>query len=90
MFNIREGLDKTSDTLPKRITHQILEEGPQKGQRIKPEDLALMLKEYYRIRNWDSEGRPTADCLEKYGLKDGLRFDIKEQLIAVESEDEQA
>ncbi len=87
LFNNREGLDKNSDTLPKRVTHQILKGGPQKGQRIKPKDLDLMLKEYYRIRNWDTEGQPTAECLNQYGLKKDLRFHLKEQQIAINQDD---
>lgn len=79
LFNLREGLDKNSDTLPKRLTHQVLKEGPQKGQVIKPEDLALMLKDYYQIREWDTEGRPTDDCLRQYGLTESSSFNLDQQ-----------
>jgi len=48
-----------------------------------------MLKEYYQFRNWDAKGQPTAECLEKYGLSKDLRFNIKEQMIPLESEDGQ-
>ncbi|MBU2510724.1 aldehyde ferredoxin oxidoreductase family protein [bacterium] len=87
LFNIREGLDRKSDTLPKRLTHQVLEDGPQKGHRIKPEDLERMLNEYYKIRNWNTEGQPTTKCIGLYGLNEDHEFKLKEQQISLEQED---
>jgi aldehyde:ferredoxin oxidoreductase len=80
LFNLREGLDANDDTLPKRLTHEVLEDGPQKGQRIKPEDLDLMLKKYYGIRNWNAEGQPTKECLNHFDLRDDQKFELKEMM----------
>jgi len=49
-FNIREGLTRKDDTLPKRFTEEPMPEGPGKGQVA---NLKLMLDEYYRLRGWD-------------------------------------
>ncbi len=87
LFNLREGLDTGSDTLPAKLTGKALENGPLKGQRMKSEDLDLMLKEYYMIRNWDREGRPITKHLKQLGLNKERRFSIEKQLIAPENDE---
>jgi aldehyde:ferredoxin oxidoreductase len=61
-FNIREGLTKDDDTLPRRIFHEKLEG----GQGITEEELFLMRADYYRLHGWDQEGRPyyAPPCLD--------------------------
>lgn len=66
-FNVREGMNKKDDTLPKRMSEP-LPEGPSKGETISQNDLDVMLKEYYRLRGWDSKGIPTRKVLDKLGL----------------------
>ena len=45
-YNIREGLDKSTDTLPKCFLH----EATQEGARFSAQDLEIMLEEYNEIR----------------------------------------
>lgn len=45
-----------------------LPEGSSKGEIISQNDLDVMLKEYYRLRGWDSKGIPTRKVLDKLGL----------------------
>lgn len=40
--------------------------GPAKGHVNK---LDVMLPEYYELRGWDAEGRPTPDKLKELGLQ---------------------
>ncbi len=54
-MNIDFGIDASMDTLPHRFTQEPLEEGPSKGQVV---PIKEMVKEYYRLRGWDEEGRP--------------------------------
>ena len=49
-FNIREGLTRKDDNLPKRFIEEPLPEGPSKGQVV---NLEVMLDEYYELRGWD-------------------------------------
>ncbi len=66
-FNIREGLDKRDDTLPKRFLKEPMPHGPGKGHVC---ELDVMLDEYYRLRDWDIEtGLPTRSSLEHVGLE---------------------
>jgi aldehyde:ferredoxin oxidoreductase len=54
-LNIAFGVDAGQDTLPKRFTHEPLKEGASKGQVVPVEE---MVKEYYRLKGWDEQGRP--------------------------------
>ncbi|MGD2124501.1 MAG: aldehyde ferredoxin oxidoreductase family protein [Desulfobacteraceae bacterium] len=54
-MNIDFGINASMDTLPHRFTHEPLEEGPSKGQVV---PVTEMVKEYYKLRGWDDQGRP--------------------------------
>ena len=67
MINNRRGVTRKDDTLPPRMW----------TLRKKSEDfefdvppLAPMLSEYYDVRGWTEEGRPSADTVKKYGLEE--------------------
>ncbi|MDI6819647.1 MAG: aldehyde ferredoxin oxidoreductase family protein [Candidatus Hodarchaeaceae archaeon] len=66
-FNVREGLDRRHDALPKRFTHEPMPEGPGKGQVA---NLEIMLREYYKLRGWGENGIPTRRTLGELGLSD--------------------
>ncbi len=64
LFNLREGIGKKDDTLPKRFTDE-----PQIPD--KPESrvrMDKMLPPYYKLRGWDANGVPTKATLRKFGL----------------------
>ncbi len=68
LFNLREGFRPEDDRLPRRFVEETLPSGPHKGQRISEEDMATMRADYYRVRGWDEQGRPTEETLERLGL----------------------
>lgn len=49
-FNQREGVTKKEDKLPRRFFKEVLMDT---GKTIRPEDMEIMLKEYYRLRGWE-------------------------------------
>jgi aldehyde:ferredoxin oxidoreductase len=49
-FNQQEGMTRKEDKLPRRFFREVLQET---GKTIQPEDLNLMLNEYYQLRGWD-------------------------------------
>jgi aldehyde:ferredoxin oxidoreductase len=53
-FNLREGLGPEDEQLPK-IFHQTL---INTGQVITKEELTLMMKDYFRLHQWDEYGKP--------------------------------
>jgi len=66
LFNIKAGLTRQDDTLPRRMLEEPMPEGPAKGMVV---HLDEMLSEYYRIRSWDREGIPGTAKLQELGLK---------------------
>ena len=65
LFNLKAGLTKKDDTLPPRILKEPPSSGASKGEVC---DLDQMIPEYYKLRGWDEEGRPTREKLEELGL----------------------
>jgi aldehyde:ferredoxin oxidoreductase len=70
-FNVREGADRRKEEhLPWRMMHEPLQAGPNAGRVTSPEQLDLMLDEYYDLHGWELEtGHPTADSLAALGLE---------------------
>ncbi len=64
LFNLREGFTAEDDTLPQRFFKPL----PEGGSRNRVVHLNQMLKEYYELRGWDQEGRPTEDTLSKLDI----------------------
>jgi len=67
MYNIKLGLDRKADTLPKRFLEEPMPEGPSKGQTV---DLNALLDEYYNAMEWSANGIPTENKLKELDLTD--------------------
>jgi aldehyde:ferredoxin oxidoreductase len=65
LFNLKAGLSGKDDTLPPRILHEGIPEGPAKGMVGK---LPEMLPEYYKLRGWESTGTPSKAKLKELAL----------------------
>ncbi len=66
----REGIRRKNDRLPKRTVEEAVPSGPIKGRTLTREMYEGMLDEYYMSRGWDSDGVPTEESIEKFGLKE--------------------
>ena len=64
LFNLREGFTAKDDTLPPRFFKPL----PEGGSRNRVVHLEEMLTEYYKLRGWDKEGRPTKDTMKKLDI----------------------
>ena len=60
MFSIMAGFNRQDDRLP---------EGPAKQIKMEKEQFDNALDEYYRIRGWDKQGRPTVKKLADLGIE---------------------
>ena len=67
LFNVRDGLDRKEDTLPKRLLEEAMPSGPSQGNTV---PLDQMLGEYYDLMGWDSNGVPLRDRMEELGLQE--------------------
>jgi aldehyde:ferredoxin oxidoreductase len=54
-FNIREGLTRDDDRLPKRFLTEAL---PETGNLITEDQMRQLLADYYEVRGWDEDGVP--------------------------------
>lgn len=71
LFNMREaGISRKDDTLPPRMFEDPLPMPPRGEEKVSlPRgDFESMLDEYYSLRGWDSEGRPTGATLDRLGI----------------------
>ncbi len=64
-----EGITREDDYLPPRM-EEPLTEGPTSGHNVSKKNYELMLNEYYKERNWDKNGIPTDECLQRLNLKE--------------------
>jgi len=67
-YNVREGLTRNDDTLPKRLLEEPLPEGPAEGH---VNNLEIYLDPYYEFRGWDTTtGKPLPAKLRELGLEE--------------------
>lgn len=64
LYNLREGMSGSADTLPRRLLDEPTFPGAKAGV-----PLADMLRRYYRVRGWDSEGVPTPATLRRLAIR---------------------
>ena len=67
-FNVREGFTPNDDWLPQRMFEPIAS-GPRKGSRWSEDEIKQMRELYYKMRNWDNEGKPTIAKLIELDLE---------------------
>ncbi|MHA1267520.1 MAG: aldehyde ferredoxin oxidoreductase family protein [Candidatus Helarchaeota archaeon] len=64
MFNVRLGISKKDDTLPKRLMEPL----PDGGAAGVTPDIEAFLPAYYKARGWTAEGIPTDETLKRLDL----------------------
>ncbi len=65
IYDLNAGFTKNDDSLPPRLTKEPMPDGPNKGSVL---PLDILLKDYYKARGWDEEGRPTKEKLKSLDL----------------------
>ncbi|UCF91163.1 MAG: aldehyde ferredoxin oxidoreductase family protein [Desulfobacterales bacterium] len=72
LFNLREGMVRQDDWLPDRYFDEPTKLGlpVARGKSIDREKFKAMLDEYYRLHEWDEEGIPTRELLERLEISD--------------------
>lgn len=67
-FNVREGVSRKDDRLPRRVMEEPVPDGPHEGMQCNRAELDQMLDEYYRLRGWTDQGIPTQEKLHELQL----------------------
>ncbi|MFQ6107642.1 MAG: aldehyde ferredoxin oxidoreductase family protein [Thermoplasmata archaeon] len=70
LFNVREGISRVEDRLPRRFVKEALPTGVARGCRafVSEEDMNLALDRYYELRGWDEKGIPLPETLKELGI----------------------
>ena len=66
LFNIKCGVTRNDETIPKRIMEEPLEK---EEARIGRESYEKMLDEYYTLRGWDLDGVPSKEKIKELDLE---------------------
>jgi aldehyde:ferredoxin oxidoreductase len=70
MFNIREGWTRSDDTLPPRVTSEVLPTGVSQGVGLSISELEVMIESYYSARGWSKDGSIPSKKIAELGLSD--------------------
>lgn len=71
MFDVRQGISRSDDCLPKKFFETPLARGKYEGAILDRNEFEGMKDDYYRLRGWDIEtGIPTREKLVELGLED--------------------
>ncbi len=76
LFNVRAGFTRKDDTLPRRVMHEPIPEGPSKGMYVSEEELNRMLDEYYEARGRSKDGIPLKAKLVALDLMEFLDYGV--------------
>jgi aldehyde:ferredoxin oxidoreductase len=72
MFDVRRGLTREADTLPRKFFEKPLPKGKYQGAVLDKARFEQMKDEYYTLRGWDlATGIPTREKLAELGLASG-------------------
>jgi aldehyde:ferredoxin oxidoreductase len=70
MFNVREGMAREDDQLPRRVLQQPAFGFYEKEAQCATVNFDDMLDEYYDARKWDKKtGKPSEEVLKGLGLE---------------------
>ena len=68
-FNVREGLTRDADKLPKKFYKALQGEGPTAGIALDKKQIETAIDQYYELAGWTNDGVPTAETLKKHGIE---------------------
>lgn len=66
MFNLEAGFTAADDTLPKRLLETPAPTGTAAGRVA---EIDKMMPEYYQLRGWSDDGKPTAETLSRLDIR---------------------
>ncbi len=67
-YNMKTGRTHADDILPGRFHEEESFAGLMEGKKIPREFFEAQLQDYYKVRGWDEEGKPTKETMERVGL----------------------
>lgn len=75
IFNIREGMQRSDDALPKRMVEEAIPDGPSKGRAVTKKEIEAMLEEYYALHGWDPvSGFPKKQTMKTLSIDEYSKY----------------
>jgi aldehyde:ferredoxin oxidoreductase len=68
-FNVREGLGRNADKLPKKFFKALQGEGPTAGVALTENEVNTAIDHYYSLAGWTASGLPTRAGLKKLDIE---------------------
>ena len=68
VYNLREGITSSEDTLPARFFDEAVASGPRKGDRLDRTQFQAAIGTYYALMGWNEKGIPTDAALLQHGI----------------------
>jgi len=68
-FNVREGLGRNADKLPKKFYKALKGEGPTAGVALTESEVNTAIDHYYSLAGWTASGVPTRGGLKKLDIE---------------------
>jgi len=66
LIDVKLGISRKDDQAPARWLKDPVQTGTQAGKVVKEEEFKEILDIYYRLRNWDDEGKPLPEVERKF------------------------
>jgi aldehyde:ferredoxin oxidoreductase len=70
LFNVREGISRKDDYLPKKFAEEPVIDGPIAGKVLSRDTQNYLLDKYYTLREWSNDGIPEDALLARLGLEE--------------------
>jgi len=68
LFNLKAGMTKADEDLPRRFKDEPLADGPAAGHYFTDADIERLRSDYYAVRGWDEHGVPKPETLRRLGV----------------------
>lgn len=69
LFNLKAGMTKDDEDLPRRFKEEPLPDGPAAGHRFTEADIERLRADYYAVHGWDENGVPKPETLATLGVE---------------------
>ncbi|MBN2467958.1 MAG: aldehyde ferredoxin oxidoreductase family protein [Deltaproteobacteria bacterium] len=66
LISVKRGVSRDDDQAPVRWLKDPVQTGMQAGKTIREDDFNEILSTYYRLRNWDDEGKPLPEIEKRF------------------------
>ena len=68
VYNLREGITASEDTLPARFFNEAVESGSRAGDKLDRTQFQAAISTYYALMGWNEKGIPTEAALLAHGI----------------------